>query len=452
MSDYYEYGNTLIGGSPARADDVASEFRKIQTGLDLLPTPRVDGNGFAVSFLVPAATQPNQVAQFGQVQELEQLASAHKAAAQIAQIAAEAAAASASTDAGTAQADAATAAAAAMTAQDWASKPYGELVSGSLYSARHYAQVAQEAASGVLKSFQGAWDASGGTLPIESPTGSDVGKFWTISVAGTLPVIGAVGAGWELLIGADETYSAFSVSATAIMSINGSTDPVQTITPAGIGAAPAAHTHLLAQITNAGTAAAKNHGSNVGDVQLVGFLGWGGTASLNKIADLNSTTIPGGFYEANPADTANLPYPATFDVIVMGNGSLCSQILLDRTYKTMMFRTYNGSAWFETEFFSSTVLQEYLSYQVASASPLYLQTGFRSFIPNSGTYKLPVIAGLTNGTSVTVAKAHGHTPTIVVDGASSETIKLADGTTDTSLTFNLDAELTFIKNGLYWEL
>lgn len=70
-NDYYEYGNTLLPGEKARAEDVASEFQGVASGFELMPQPRPDGNGFLVSFKVPDATDPEHVANLGQLQTIQ---------------------------------------------------------------------------------------------------------------------------------------------------------------------------------------------------------------------------------------------------------------------------------------------------------------------------------------------------------------------------------------------
>lgn len=70
-NDYFQYGNTLLPGEKARAEDVAAEFQGVESAFGLLPQPRPGGDGFLVSFKVPDATDPEHVASLGQLQVIE---------------------------------------------------------------------------------------------------------------------------------------------------------------------------------------------------------------------------------------------------------------------------------------------------------------------------------------------------------------------------------------------
>ena len=90
------------------------------------------------------------------------------------------------TEAGTSQ----TAAAGSATlAQNWANKAYNDEVTTGLYSARHWAKVAQLNSAGQGTGlnaliFRGPWDASGGNPPA-TPT-PETADFFKITVAGTI--------------------------------------------------------------------------------------------------------------------------------------------------------------------------------------------------------------------------------------------------------------------------
>lgn len=71
-NEYYTYGNTLIPGDLARAEDVAAEFQGVRSGFDLLPTPTPSGGGFATNFTIPFATDPEHPVQLSQIAVLIQ--------------------------------------------------------------------------------------------------------------------------------------------------------------------------------------------------------------------------------------------------------------------------------------------------------------------------------------------------------------------------------------------
>ena len=329
-NDFYNYGNTLIPGDLARAEDVANEFIAAQSGFDKLPKPRSDVKGFAEVFHVEPATEATHAATWGQLKEIEAEAEAHRDAAQAAQAlaetaqqaaedaedgavtaknGAEAALASLNGEVAAAAESAAQALASKNLAADWASKAVGQTVDGAgTRSALHYADLAKqwaEAGYGVnvegtqksakhwaieaqaivsgARQYIGHWDASGGTMPIASPTVGDAGKYWIITVGGTLPVVGAVGVGWELAINDDLDYQAANLTAGMVTSVNGKTGPTVTLTPADIGAAASSHSHSeylqkadnLAALTDKptartnlglGTASTLNFGTGSGQV------------------------------------------------------------------------------------------------------------------------------------------------------------------------------------------
>lgn len=137
----------------------------------------------------------------------------------------------------------------AILAQKWASEAENVVVESGLYSAFHYAQKAAALVSSSRR-YMGLYDASGGTLPIASPTTGDEGKYWVISVAGTLPTVGSVLAADELSINPSFAYEKF--------------------TP-GTSYAPVAHTHGAGDIVSGTIATARlpaGTTSTVGAVQL----------------------------------------------------------------------------------------------------------------------------------------------------------------------------------------
>ncbi|WP_020409804.1 gp53-like domain-containing protein [Hahella ganghwensis] len=320
---YYIYGNTLLPGDLARAEDVANELRAVQTSFELLPEVRPDGQGFAEPFYVVNGTDPDHAANLGQLQELEQQAQAHADSASAAQAAAEVAQGlsedarddsfgyaaeslghrnDAATQAGIALGHANDAGTERGIAQEWASKAIGSLVEGidysalhyadkarqwsenavgapvesgqfsskhyadkskqwaennqnvavetGEYSAKHWAKVAEQTVSGAKK-FIGYWDASGGTLPIDPPVSGDEGKYWQITVAGTLPGVGSVDVGWELSINDSLAYeSANLLPANLVSEVNGKSGPSVNL--------------VAADIPDLGTAATKGEGAGSG--------------------------------------------------------------------------------------------------------------------------------------------------------------------------------------------
>lgn len=95
-------------------------------------------------------------------------------------------------------------------AKEWASKPEGQEVEPGIYSSRHYAEQAKAAVNGA-RIYMSEYDASSGTLPIESPQISDKGKYWVISAPGTLPQVGVVDIGTEIIINDDLSYGVIPV-------------------------------------------------------------------------------------------------------------------------------------------------------------------------------------------------------------------------------------------------
>jgi len=84
------------------------------------------------------------------------------------------------TERAAAQTAATTAAQHATRARDWANRAVNVVVADGQYSARHWAQQAQNAASGAM-SYQGTWSAASGQFPA-SPV---KGHLYTVATAGT---------------------------------------------------------------------------------------------------------------------------------------------------------------------------------------------------------------------------------------------------------------------------
>jgi len=228
-NDYYTYSNTLLPGQVARAEDVEAELSAVVAGFGLLPKPRPDGEGFAEPFTVAPAVDDNQAATLGQLKVLETAAgsSATNAASSAQSTEADAIATAADRvqtgqDAQLAEDSATNAGDSETLAQRWAEENIDvEVVTGQ-FSARHWASKAAEITSGA-RAYQGIYDASGGTYPIASPVTEDAGKYWLISVDGTLPA-GVVNKGDELAISANQTYQIIRLSAVYAQKTNNLSD------------------------------------------------------------------------------------------------------------------------------------------------------------------------------------------------------------------------------------
>jgi hypothetical protein len=217
---------------------VAVELNAVTSGFNLLPKPRPGGDGFAVPFIVAPAVDDNQAASLGQLKALEASAQDASDSAALSETAAsdskdlaalaEAAANSSETAAGVS-------AASALDSKDkalkWAEENEDIEVEAGKFSARHYAAKAAQITSGA-RAYQGAFDASGSSYPIASPTAPDEGKYWLISVAGTLPA-GAVSPGDELAISASQTYEIIRLSALYAQKTNNLSDLANAATARG---------------------------------------------------------------------------------------------------------------------------------------------------------------------------------------------------------------------------
>lgn len=224
---YYEYFNTLVPGSAAKAEEVSAEFEGIQAAFDLLPTPRGDGLGFTVSFLVPEATEEGQVATWGQLKSLEDSAQTARSDAQqalneISQIYKPAIDMKYNEINGWHQQvdeDQQLAQDYRQLAEQLANADEDVEVLPGIYSARHYMLKALAITSGA-RAYIGGWSGVSGALPIETPISTDAGKYWRISAAGTLPIVGEVGIGAELAIRQDLSYEVLPNN-DSVLSVNG---------------------------------------------------------------------------------------------------------------------------------------------------------------------------------------------------------------------------------------
>lgn len=278
MSRIYNYRGTFSIGDLARAIDVESEFLSVQSALESLPAISPDGVGFSEPFRIAPATEAYHPITLAQLEVAQIAVVTDKAAAKLYAEQAEASAINAE-----AARDATSTASAEITAlasgildiknlaeeqadrsqvgadlsRDWAQKPFGQTVDGpGTRSAQHYsiissqyadeaegfADTARSLTSGARK-FMGYHDASGGTTPIAAPTSTDRGKYWIISVAGTLPTVGAVTVNQELSINALNAYEAAAVHDGFVRSVNGKTGNAVVVTLADIDAAARLHNH-----------------------------------------------------------------------------------------------------------------------------------------------------------------------------------------------------------------
>jgi hypothetical protein len=220
-NDYFDYSGTFLAGALARAEEVAQEFVSIQVGFDLLPQPRPDGTGFLTPFYVADPTEDNHAANWGTLKALEISAQSANTSA----LAAESNitdtllpdVASKHSDVGTWHSDVST----------WRTD-----TATYRTEAQTAAQQATLAASGA-REWQEGWDASGGALPIPTPVEVDAGKYWRITVDGTLPQVGAVVVEDELSIKADLTYEILPAN-LAVQSVAGRTGVV-TLTKSDVG-------------------------------------------------------------------------------------------------------------------------------------------------------------------------------------------------------------------------
>ena len=263
-NDYYTHSNTLIPGTTARAEDVTSELDAIEAGFDKIPAPRDDGQGFDQPIKAGQAIEDDHLATLGQLVALEQQAATSATNAEQSRVNAE----TAETNAETAQAAAEVARANAETAetnaetaetgsqaaqtaseaardkaQEWADNAKDVDVEPGQYSAKHWAEVAQETVLGA-KVFQGTWDASTGVYPSNPQTG----HFWSISVAGTINTVAYQlgdeliynGTGWDRV-----------PNSSAVSSVNSQVGDV-VLDAASVGASPSGHGHSNATTATSG--------------------------------------------------------------------------------------------------------------------------------------------------------------------------------------------------------
>lgn len=306
-NDYYQYGDTLLPGQVARAEDVSSECESIQAGFEKLPKPLLTGGGFAEPFIVAEATAPNHAASLGQMTALE------AAASQSATNAAASAAAASTSESnvatmednvqlleGQASQSAQDAADDAALARQWATSLTD--VADGLKGAKYYAQLALSATSGA-RSFQGYHDASGNTFP-KTPEAGDEGKYWVISVAGTLTGVGSVSPGDELAINDSLAWEKVGLSAAYLQLQNNLSevaDPDQALS--NLGAKSAAR---LEAGTGANQVAQRDANGKVpGSIT-------GNSATATKLANARTLQFDGGVSGSGSFDgSSNLTITVT---------------------------------------------------------------------------------------------------------------------------------------------
>lgn len=87
---------------------------------------------------------------------------------------------------------------------------------------------------------------------------------------------------------------------------------------------------------------------------------------------------------------------------------------------------------------------------VANANNFALVADQACIINGSYSVYLPTTAGLRVGSMVVLQKLAGTTPTVAAKIG--DTIKFANGTTDTSFYFDVSSKIMVVWNGAYWEI
>ncbi|QCQ57970.1 tail fiber [Rheinheimera phage vB_RspM_Barba22A] len=93
-------------------------------------------------------------------------------------------------------------------------------------------------------------------------------------------------------------------------------------------------------------------------------------------------------------------------------------------------------------------------YAISVAADATLEINKKYYIAGGTTYTLPSGTGLPNGTAISVRRRISVVPTIQTTGG--QTIRIGTGDityqTDTSITFDINAELIFVWTGSVWEI
>lgn len=88
---------------------------------------------------------------------------------------------------------------------------------------------------------------------------------------------------------------------------------------------------------------------------------------------------------------------------------------------------------------------------IRQAAPFVAIPGARYLIDGTFTVTLPPVGSLEVGAAVIFIKPHAATPIIQVDGANGEQIRTAEGI-DTSVAFDINAEIVLVWTGTVWEV
>lgn len=208
-------------------------------------------------------------------------------------------------------------------AQKWADESQDVVVEGTSYSAKHWAQKAQAAATGTLK-YKGSWDAT-----TAFPASPVLGDFWKVSVAGNGYNVGDQilynGSGWDKI---DNTEQVTSVA--------GRTGAV-TLGTADVSGLDAALDRKFEDYY-------KTQGTIPGGV------------------DLNTYTTPGIYHQsasANAASGSNYPIAAAGMLVVYA-----ASVMVYQTYQR-----YNTGARWHRSYYNGVWSVWHLSYDTANFDP-----------------------------------------------------------------------------------